>query len=114
MFFSIILYTVLTGLLFNIYEVTTFKNINVNKKLELKYKQVNYVKGITLGLFSPYTIYIIYSILFNNIIPTYTLLGLHSEHFQNIYRQLSQRQPKNEQFHELKYVPIYVTSTVDQ
>lgn len=74
MFFTFILYTFFTGLLVKGYEVTTFKNINVNKKLELKYKQVNYVKGITLGLFTPYTVYIIYSILLNNIIPQYTQL----------------------------------------
>lgn len=71
MFFTFIFYTFLTGFLVKSYELTNFKNINVNRKLEIKYKQVNYVKGITLGLFSPYTLYIIYSILYNNVIPNY-------------------------------------------
>lgn len=51
------------------YKNVSFNNILLNKKLDLKYKQVNYVKGVVLGVFSPYTLYMLYSLLFFNKVP---------------------------------------------
>ena len=67
-------YTFFNLMLINIYRVTSFTGINKNKKLGLKYKQVNFVKGLILGIFFPYSSYIIYSLLVNNSIPTYIYL----------------------------------------
>lgn len=74
MIIPIILYGFLTFTFVNSYKYIRFKNIDYNNKINRKYKQVNFLKSITLGFFFPLSLYVIYSLLILNKIPVFISL----------------------------------------
>lgn len=72
MYLSLLLYSAFSCIFYKIYEIPKFKK---TKQLNIKYRQINYIKSVVLMGFTPLIIYTIYTILFQYYI-NYALISI--------------------------------------